>query len=897
MTEQALTDNLLSQQLDEYRLEALLGHGGMARVYRGFDTRLKRRAAIKVIDTPFQTDPAYTARFEREAQAIAQLKHPHVVGVYRYGEANGLLYIAMEYIEGDDLETVLAKYHDDEQFMPPAEMSQIIRPVCLALDYVHSQGVIHRDIKPSNIMLNSQGQPILTDFGLVLLDYQTRGEIFGTPHYIAPEQVVSSAGAVPQSDLYSLGVILYEIFTGKLPFEADHPYDIAMLHLTEPPPPPRQHRPDLSPELEAVILKALAKEPGDRYPNGAALADALEQALQVKGVKVSAKGVLAQAVAKVEPRPKAAPDVQPGPGKPSRPVAGAVSIHAAKKGQVITTRYILKNIRSLLTELTVALTEEELRRLYFDLPEFKPVHHQLARSKGKAEIIDRLLEYAEQTLQLDDLLALARENNRRVYEKHQPYYEIVTAARRDLVGRDLGRYHLVERLGQGGMADVYKAYQAGLARYVAVKVIHSHLAEDEEFIERFESEAMAVAGLHHSNIVQVFDFAREDDLYYMVMEFVEGSTLEAELKKHKERHELLPLVETAAIFEALASAIDYAHEREVIHRDLKPANIMFTPRRRVVLTDFGIARIMSMPSYTSKNAVIGTPAYMSPEQAQGEMVDKRSDIYSLGVILYEMATGQVPFEGDHPIAIVLKLVNESWPLPTSLNPNLPIAVEQVIVKAMSKNPDDRYQSAGEIAQALQQALALPNTPSEKAERKTFNVQRSTPEIEVKIPAVDGAEPAWLNDLGKLAANLTNLPKSNQVATGQSFVQVGTMTNSYVSANWGNSARTVEPLAPRIESHLAIIYEQLDHLKADVTAEAPPEKKAAALERLHELREAFTSDPPDLDTVAYVKSWFGKNIPALAEAVTALIGHPSVGQLMVAAGETVAAEYRRRFGEK
>ncbi|MCQ3976463.1 MAG: hypothetical protein DPW09_23780 [Anaerolineae bacterium] len=891
MTEQALTDNLLSQQLDEYRLEALLGHGGMARVYRGFDTRLKRQAAIKVIDTPFQADPAYTARFEREAQAIAQLKHPHVVGVYRYGEANGRLYIAMEYIEGDDLETVLAKYHDDEQFMPPAKVSQIIRPVCLALDYVHSQGVIHRDIKPSNIMLNPQGQPILTDFGLVLLDYQTRGEIFGTPHYIAPEQVVSSAGAVPQSDLYSLGVILYEIFTGKLPFEAAHPYDIAMLHLTESPPPPRQRRPDLSPELEAVILKALAKEPGDRYPGGAALAEALEHALQVKSAEVSAKEVLAQAVVKVEPRPKAAVDHPPTLDEVD------ISVHPAKKGQVITTRYILKNIRSLLTELTVALTEEELRRLYFDLPEFKPVHHQLARSKGKAEIIDRLLEYCEQTLQLDDLLALARENNRRVYEKHQPYYEIVTAARRDLVGRDLGRYHLVERLGQGGMADVYKAYQAGLARYVAVKIIHSHLAEDEEFIERFESEAMAVAGLHHSNIVQVFDFAREDDLYYMVMEFVEGSTLEAELKKYKERHELLPLTETAAVFGALANAIDYAHEREVIHRDLKPANIMFTPRRRVVLTDFGIARIMSMPSYTSKNAVIGTPAYMSPEQAQGETVDKRSDIYSLGVILYEMATGQVPFEGDHPIAIVLKLVNESWPLPTSLNPNLPAAVEQVIVKAMSKNPDERYQSAGEMAQALQQALALPDPPPEKVERKMLNVQRSTPEIEVKIPAADGAEPTWLNDLGKLAAGLANLPKSSQVASGQSFVQIGTMTNSYVSANWGNAARAVEPLAPRTESHLAIIYEQLDHLQADVTAEAPPEKKAAALERLHELREAFTCNPPDLDTLAYVKSWFGKNVPPLAEAVTALIGHPSVGHLMAAAGEAVAAEYRRRFGEK
>jgi serine/threonine protein kinase len=910
MTDPDVIDNLLYQQLDEYRLEALLGRGGMARVYRGFDVRLKRWAAVKVIDAPFRADPDYIARFEREAQAIAQLKHPHIVGVYRYGEAEGLLYIAMEYIEGASLEMVLASYRQDNRLMPPAEVSQIIRPICLALDYAHSQGVIHRDVKPSNIMLNPHGQPILTDFGLALLDYQTRGEIFGTPHYIAPEQVVSSAGAVPQSDLYSLGVVLYEIFTGSLPFEATHPYDLAMLHLAEPPPPPRQLKPDLSPDLEAVILTALAKEPAGRYPNGASLADTLDQALAVKisevlktsGASAKLKVSLEQAIMKVEPQAKGnAEAVQPAPGDPSpqpfRSADGDKSIYQAKKGQVITTRYILKNIRALLTELTVALTEEELRQIYFDLPEFKPVHHQLAGSNGKAEIIDRLLEYAEQTLQLDDLLALARENNRSLYEKHQPYYEIITAARRDLVGRDLGKYRLVERLGQGGMADVYKAYQASLARYVAIKVIHSHLAEDEEFIERFESEAMAVARLHHPHIVQVFDFAREDDLYYTVMELVDGPTLEAELKRYKEQQAIMPLAETAAIFQALASAIDYAHEREVIHRDLKPSNIMFTSRRRVVLTDFGIARIMSMPSFTSKNAVIGTPAYMSPEQAQGEAVDKCSDIYSLGVILYELATGRVPFEGDHPIAIVLKLVNESWPLPTNVNPSLLPAVEQVILKAMSKSPADRYQTAAEMAEALQQTLASPEAPPH-AKRSPLNVQRAAPEIEVKLPALDQAGNSWLNELTKAAGGLVTFSNTGQLAPGaRNVVQIGTITGGEVLLNVGD-ARPAPDEAPRpqIESHQAVVREQLRQLKTHVAAEAPAGKKTAALERLDELSEALTATPPDLDTLAYVKSWFGKNLPALAEAVTAVIGHPSVEQLMVAAGEAVAVEYRRRFGQ-
>jgi serine/threonine protein kinase len=707
---------------------------------------------------------------------------------------------------------------------------------------------------------------------------------------------------VPQSDLYSVGVILYEIFTAKLPFNATHPYDVAMLHLTEPPPPPRQLKPDLSPELEAMILKALAKDPEARYASGADLADALDQVLHVKTSEVRSAKILEvspkpktspeQAVVKVEPRSEAAEAAQATPDDPL-PAEGAVSVHPqAKKGQVITTRYILKNIRGLITELTEALTEEELRQLYFDLPEFKPVHHQLARSNGKAEIINRLLEYAEQTLQLDDMLALAKEHNRALYEKHQPYYELVTAARRDLLGRNLGKYHLVERLGQGGMADVYKAYQPGLARYVALKVIHSHLADDEEFIERFESEAMAVASLRHPNIVQVFDFDREDDLNYMVMEFVAGLTLEAELKEYKDRQELIPLAETVTIFQALAGAIDYAHAREVIHRDLKPGNIMFTPRRRVVLTDFGIARIMNMPSYTSKNAVMGTPAYMSPEQAQGEPVDKCSDIYSLGVILYEMVTGRVPFEGDHPIAIVLKLVNASWPLPTSVNPSLPQPVEQIILKAMNKNPADRYQTAGEMALALQHALEGNVEPS------TLNVQRSTPEIEVKLPLADKAGKAGLNELGQAVSGLVTLSNAGQLALGgQQIIQIGNISGGQVSLGFGGSPPQPSGALPQLENHLAVVRERLGHLKAQVEAEAPSEKKEAALERLEELTEAISATAPDLDTIAYVKSWFAKNIPSLTEAVTAVVVHPSVSELMAAAGETVATEFRRRFGRE
>ncbi len=280
------SDDLTGQQLDEYRLETLLGQGGMARVYRASDVRLKRWVAIKVIDTPFQSDSDYTMRFEREAQAIAQLEHPHIVRLYRYGESQGLFYMAMQFVEGADLEYVLSTYHEEGEFIESEEAERIVSEICGALDYAHSQGVIHRDIKPANVVLNKSGQAILTDFGLALMtDLGTSGEIFGSPHYIAPEQAISSAGVVPQSDLYAVGVMIYEMFTGELPFEAEGPLDVAMLHIHEHPPSPREIRPELSPALEAVILKALAKEPEDRYPTGAALTEALQQALQAAPIQ------------------------------------------------------------------------------------------------------------------------------------------------------------------------------------------------------------------------------------------------------------------------------------------------------------------------------------------------------------------------------------------------------------------------------------------------------------------------------------------------------------------------------------------------------------------------------------------------------------------------------------
>ncbi len=261
------------------------------------------------------------------------------------------------------------------------------------------------------------------------------------------------------------------------------------------------------------------------------------------------------------------------------------------------------------------------------------------------------------------------------------------------------------------MARVYKAYQASLDRYVALKVLHSHLAEDPDFVNRFEREATAVARLRHPNIVQVFDYDVQDDLYYIVMEFVEGPTLKAEITQRLKNRDyqygyVFDQDEVVRLFATLSDAIEYAHIRGMIHRDLKPGNIMFTAEGQIMLTDFGLARMVFSSSRSLSGALSGTPAYMAPEQVEGGAVDERADIYSLGIVLYELFSGRVPFEADTPYELMTKHVTDEVPPIREFNPDIPTDAETVILKALSKNSESRYQSAEAFSSALQDATGV-----------------------------------------------------------------------------------------------------------------------------------------------------------------------------------------------
>ncbi|GIK65075.1 MAG: hypothetical protein BroJett018_28690 [Chloroflexota bacterium] len=277
-----LPDPLIGRKLGDYKIVALLGKGGMARVYKGFDEALQRYAAVKVITGEFATadEAEYTARFQREARAIARLHHPNIVSIYQFGQVEGMYYMAMVFLDGKDLRIMLKEAATRGERIPPLIILKMAREICSALDYAHTQGVIHRDIKPSNIMMTTNGA-VLTDFGLALTTMEgTLGDTFGSAHYIAPEQAVSSARAVPQSDLYSFGVVLYEALTGKVPFDDPSAMTVALKHLNEEPPPPTFYNPDLPSEVEKVLLMALHKDPRQRYATCHDLYLALDTALK-----------------------------------------------------------------------------------------------------------------------------------------------------------------------------------------------------------------------------------------------------------------------------------------------------------------------------------------------------------------------------------------------------------------------------------------------------------------------------------------------------------------------------------------------------------------------------------------------------------------------------------------
>lgn len=397
-------------------------------------------------------------------------------------------------------------------------------------------------------------------------------------------------------------------------------------------------------------------------------------------------------------------------------------------------------------------------------------------------------------------------------------------------GKTLGdRYQIEDLLGQGGMSAVYKAHDPNLKRTVAIKIIHPHLTGNAEFVHRFEQEATLVAQLRHNNIVQVFDFNHQGKVYYMVMEYLIGETLDHKLKALNEAGIRLPLADVIRIVATLCEAIDYAHQRRMIHRDLKPANIMLNLVNEPILMDFGIAKIIGGEVNTLTGAAIGTAAYMSPEQWKGQGADHRSDIYALGVILFEILSGQPPFQSDSTWGIMQQHLEEPVPDIRQINKNTPHTLVNIIERALAKDPNNRFQTANEMASALRTTAIHVQSPTDTLAARYLG----------RLSLL-WQEAQDLFDDRNYAASLDKLDELRRTDPDYKVEQVAEMRQDAIGRMYNRAVKlyNASKLAESSETVLALRtrmpeYPGLDQLEKRIQQGLNQQKTQARLQQLYE----------------------------------------------------------------
>jgi len=634
---------LIGSTISHYRVLERLGGGGMGVVYKAWDLSLERFAALKLLHALGDADDTLKRRFLREARIASMLDHPNICTVYEAGEsADGRLFIAMTLCDGESLERALRRGP-----LPPAQALAVATQLADALGSAHGKGVFHRDLKPGNVMLAGGGRAVLVDFGIAWLSDQTRltrvGDVMGTAAYLAPERLLGAA-ADARSDLWSLGVVLYEMVTGSRPFRDTDGSALMAAILERGFEPMSSLLPGVPPELERIVARSLAKPPADRYQGARELGADLRAA--------------AAALAALPPA---------GP---------------AGTGNTVTE-----------------LDEATLRELPgAPLGAAGVARDDTAPHPGLPAVV-----HADSAPTADAMPVVrggdgargggargggdgARGGGDRAFLRGGSAW----------VGRAVSHYRILEHLGGGGMGIVYRAEDTRLGRAVALKFLPPELTRDPEAKARFLQEARAASALDHPNICTIHEIGETaDGQLFLAMACYRGATLKRRLAGGP-----LPFAEVVDLGLQICRGLAEAHRHGIVHRDVKPANLMVTGDGVVKILDFGIAKLAGAAAITRAGALLGTPGYMSPEQARGGEVDARTDLWSLGAVLYEMAAGRRPFPGDAPQAVLYSLFHDEPATLARLRPDTPPSLERVVARLLSKDPRHRYQSADEAAAAL-----------------------------------------------------------------------------------------------------------------------------------------------------------------------------------------------------
>ncbi len=552
---------------------------------------------------------AVAARVRRDVEAAARLDHPHILPIYEFGTTpDGGVFVARA-LESESLRGRIARNP-----LSPEHAVGLASQIAAALSRAHAKGIIHRDLRPSNILLTSDGQAKIAGFGAAWLLDGAMASIpsgavsSGLPAaiaYRAPEQLraVPAGSADPRSDIWSLGVLLYQMVTGRHPFPSSGESDLAAAILEREPEPMTAVNPGLPVELESLVARALAKDPARRPAR-------MDEFL------VSLRGILASGLSEVDSTVVQVPGL-----RTARPDSASVS-KASRSGS-----------------------------LWMGIP-------GQDAEEGHAE------------------------------------------------GVAIAHYRILGLLGGGSMGRVYRAEDTRLRRNVALKFLPGELARDPVAKARFFQEAQAASALDHTNICTIHEVGETGDGHlYIAMASYDGETVRSRIARGA-----LPVAEAVEIARQTAAGLAKAHRGGIVHRDIKPANLVVTTDGVVKIVDFGVAKLRGAASVNVAGSFLGTPAYMSPEQARGEEVDSRADIWSLGVVLYEMLAGVRPFKHDDDLTSVLRSLLEDRPEGLGrIRPDVKPELERIVARMLARSPSERYQTAAEVADELA-ALQAPPRP-------------------------------------------------------------------------------------------------------------------------------------------------------------------------------------------
>jgi eukaryotic-like serine/threonine-protein kinase len=665
--------SLIGSTISHYRILERLGGGGMGVVYKGWDLKLERYAAVKFLSPHRSGSEDFKRRFAREARTASRLEHPNICTVFETDETDdGRLFIAMAFCEGESLKRKIERGP-----LPLPQALGVAAQVAAGLAAAHDKGVVHRDIKPGNVMVAEDGRVKIVDFGIARLADETRltrtGDVMGTTAYISPEQFLS-AETDHRTDLWSLGVVLYEMLTGRLPWVDGDEHELINAIVKRPARSLSTLRAGVPQELERVVTRALAKRPVDRYQRAAELqADLLAITELVAATALS--GPYEQTLVEApqtprERRPASPPPAEPdgSPEAPAAPSSGLASGELAGVGTGSATPAAPPGWPAPLAPLV-----ERERAEGSAAP---PLQHGLGPAAGTPA------PAAAPPTGGKDVLGASGVSGASAFERRPTG---------GMTGRVISHYRILGPLGGGGMGVVYKAQDLSLERVVALKFLPPELSRDPDAKTRFLQEARAASTLDHPNICTIHEVGETDEgQLYLAMACYDGETLKQRLQRGP-----LPIDEALETAQQIARGLVKAHRSGIVHRDIKPANLMITADEIVKILDFGIAKLAGAAGLTRIGSSLGTPGYMSPEQARGEEVDHRTDVWSLGAVLYEMVTGRRPFRGEHDQAVLYALFNQEPDPVEQLRPDAPPELVRIIGRMLTKDPDRRYLTAAE----------------------------------------------------------------------------------------------------------------------------------------------------------------------------------------------------------